>query len=80
MVLLNPKNEIVKGGITSENGYFNIPVQTGIYKIAVSYVGFISDTLDLGNVSQSKFIGEILLKQSAASIKGVEVKGSAIFL
>ncbi len=77
VVVLNTKNEIVKGGITTENGYFNIPVENGVYKIAVSFVGFISDTLDLGNVMQSKFIGEVLLKQSAESLKGIEVKGSA---
>ncbi len=77
VIIFNPKNEIVKGGITTENGYFNIPVKSGVYKIAVSFVGFISDTIEIGYVRESKFIGEVLLKQSAESLKGIEVKGNA---
>ncbi len=77
VVILDSSNVIIKGGITSKKGFFNIPIKKGDYKLAVSFIGFISDTIPLVNVHESKFIGVIFLKESNENIKGVVVKGNA---
>ncbi len=77
VVVLNDDNKIIKGGITSEKGFFNIPIEAGNYKIAISFIGFQNDTISIGTINASKFLGVFKLIPNSESLKGVSIKGNS---
>ncbi len=77
VVVLNKENKIIKGGITSEKGFFNLPVEAGEYKLAISFVGFQNDTVSIGRLNSNKFLGVFKLEPNNESLKGVEITASS---
>ncbi|MCK5846786.1 MAG: TonB-dependent receptor [Bacteroidales bacterium] len=77
VVVINNENRIIKGGITNEKGFFNIPIESGTYKLAISFVGFENDTINVGLISKDKYLGVFKLKSNIESIKGVSIKGNS---
>jgi len=71
-------DSLVTGGVTNDKGYFNLPVQSGDYKIVISNVAYESDTIETGMVYADQFLGVIKLKQSDKTLDEHQVKGSAI--
>ncbi len=61
--------------ISDENGYFEIPAPKGKYKLALRYVGFVNDTLDI-DLRRDIYLGVIKLKPDSKQLKGAEIKAS----
>ncbi len=77
VAVLNLADSLITGGITNEKGYFYIPVKPGSYKLAYSYMGYVSDTVIIGNISNSKFLGIYKMKKDLQSLDEVEVTASS---
>ena len=77
VAVLNSADSLVTGGITNDKGYFSIPVPRGRYKLAFSFVGYVPDTVDIGPVNSSRFLGIYKMKKDAQALGEVEVKASS---
>lgn len=77
VVALDGKNKIVTGGLTDDKGYFKLPLNPGQYQLVVNYIGFESDTIQIGLIRESKFIGVIKLNPVVLDIDEVNVKASS---
>jgi len=77
VAVLNMSDSLITGGITNDKGYFNIPVKQGSYKLAYSYMGYIPDTVTIGNVSNNKFLGIYKMKKDLQSLVEVEITASS---
>ena len=77
VAVLNSADSLVTGGITNDKGYFSIPVPRGRYKLAFSFVGYVPDTVELGPVNSSRFLGIYKMKKDARALGEVEVKPAA---
>ncbi len=77
VAVLNVSDSLVTGGITNDRGYFNIPVKPGRYNLVFRYVGYVPDTVALGQVNKSKFLGIYKMKRDLQSLNEVEVKASS---
>lgn len=77
VVALNAADSIVQGGITDENGFFRLPLKSGMYKLVISAYGFENDTIQTGIVREDKFLGVFKLKSSLVDMEEVEVAASS---
>ena len=77
VAVLNMADSLITGGITNEKGYFTIPVKPGSYKLAYSYMGYVPDTVTIGYVGSSKFLGIYKMKKDLQSLDEVEVTASS---
>ena len=69
------QDSLIMGAVTNDNGFFNLPLNRNNYKIIISYVGYISDTLNL-SVNEDKFLGIIKLEPNNIEMEGVTVEAS----
>ena len=77
VVVLNQKDSIITGGVTNDNGYFYIPVPSGSYKLALNYIGYKNDTVNIGSIRSDKFLGVLTLSLDSKMMDGVTVKSSS---
>ena len=71
----NLQDSLVMGAVTNDNGFFTLPLFRDNYKIIISYVGYISDTINI-TVNEDKFLGIIKLKPNEITLDGVTVEAS----
>ncbi|WP_418510011.1 TonB-dependent receptor domain-containing protein [Corallibacter sp.] len=67
------ENRIATGGITDENGKFNISVASGTYNISVEFIGFEKITLNNQNLTTDKNLGSIGLSAGSEALDEVEI-------
>lgn len=72
---LNSKDSMIVSGVTDENGYFKIPLDPGQYKCVFSQFGYLSDTTELMNLTESKFLDVFKLLPNENMIEEVKVTG-----
>lgn len=65
------KNSILAGGITDAKGYFKLELQKSNYKMVISYVGYKTDTFDLGFISSNRYLGNFELFVDNVSLNEV---------
>jgi iron complex outermembrane receptor protein len=76
VVIKDASNKTITGGITLEDGTFNISkIPEGKITITIQYIGFktVTKTIDIGNKQYDINIGEILLEEDIASLDEVTV-------
>jgi len=73
---LNRQDSLVAGGITDDNGFFRISLNPGAYRLIISFVGYVTDTMQLTVGTENKYLGTIRLKAGRAELGEVMVKGS----
>lgn len=73
VIVYNQNDSLITGGVTSDKGFFTIPLDAGTYKVVVSNIGYKPDTTQAFEISENKFLGVIKLKQDAALLKEVAV-------
>ncbi len=66
-------NKIITGGITNENGEYNIPVETGLYTISFEYIGFKTVKISGKNITKNEDLGSKYLEEDAEALEGVEI-------
>ncbi|WP_418513770.1 TonB-dependent receptor domain-containing protein [Corallibacter sp.] len=67
------ENRIATGGITDENGKFNISVASGTYNVSVEFIGFEKITLNNQNLTTDKNLGSIGLSAGSEALDEVEI-------
>lgn len=67
------ENRIATGGITDENGKFNISVTSGTYNVSVEFIGFEKITLNNQNLITDKNLGSIGLSAGSEALDEVEI-------
>ncbi|MEI8202264.1 MAG: TonB-dependent receptor [Bacteroidota bacterium] len=75
--VFNAKDSLISVAATNLNGFFNLSLDQGYYKIIMSMVGFKTDTTKLFAATADKFLGVFLLKPSVINLKEVQVKESS---
>ena len=71
VVLKNTKTQRISGGITNENGAFNILTPKGTYDISVEYISFKTIKLPVQEISSNKNLGTIKLTEDASNLDEV---------
>ena len=82
--LIDEKGEALPGGniyidgtnigiATNKDGYYNLKIQPGKYKMVVSYLGYISDTLSINMKNGENLKRNITLKQSIINLATISV-------
>lgn len=69
----NIPGKLATGGITNENGEFNVEVETGTYSISFEYIGFKSSTIEKKVISKDENFGTIYLSEDATALAEVEI-------
>jgi hypothetical protein len=77
VAVLNTSDSLITGGITNDKGYFNIPVNSGNYKLVYSYMGYMADTVAVGQVQKNRFLGIFKMEKDLQSLDEVEIKASS---
>ncbi|MEN8139167.1 MAG: TonB-dependent receptor [Bacteroidota bacterium] len=77
VTVLTPKDSIITGAVTNEDGYFFIPVNKGNYKLVLNYIGYKIDTINTVSIYSDKFLGTFSLSPDAKMMNGVTVKTSS---
>lgn len=75
-IILKSGDKIITGGITSENGSFNIDnILFGAYNFEVQYIGYKTDvqTLTLDKDHENLSLGIIGIEEDAVALEGIEV-------
>ena len=76
VILLSSQDEVVKGVISEENGFFEIKeVSQGSYKIRVSFVGFTVYDTAVFSLNSDEVLDNIVLEESTESLDEVTVVG-----
>jgi len=73
IVLKNTKTQTVSGGITDQNGSFNIKTPKGTYQINVEFISFKTINYPVQNISSNKNLGTIKLYEDSSSLDEVVV-------
>ena len=76
VVIKNDKNETVTGGITLDDGRFNITkISEGIYTLSVQYIGYktVNKPLDISRKNSKIELGIIYLEEATAELDAVTV-------
>jgi len=77
IVVYNPKDSLITGGVTDDKGFFTIPLDRGTYWLLISYTGYKKDTVAAFDLYEKKFIGVIKLEPDSLFLKEVTVKTSS---
>jgi len=72
----NQQDSLITGGISNDNGFFQVPLNPGPYNLVFSYVGYASDTLRVDVGAEARFLGIIRMKPAEAVLGEVLVTGS----
>ncbi len=75
--VLNEKDSLITGGVTDQNGFFNIPLSPGVYRFVFSFIGFNTDTTALTPVYENVFLGVIKLEPTSKTLSEVSIKESS---
>ncbi|MFH4966050.1 outer membrane beta-barrel family protein [Gaetbulibacter sp. M235] len=76
VIIKNEANETLTGGISLDDGTFNISkIPEGKAIVTIQYIGYktVTKTIDVGNKSYEINLGEILLEEEAAKLDEVTV-------
>ena len=66
-------NQLVTGGVTDENGNFELTLKSGIYNVTIEFMTFKKKTLSNQQLSSSKDFGTISLEPSTEALDEVEI-------
>lgn len=72
VALTKLNGNIITGGITNENGLFNLNVKPGNYKLIISFIGYINYEKEIA-VDGDLDIGTITLKENSNSLEEVVI-------
>jgi hypothetical protein len=79
VVLQAPDSAFVEGTTSDDNGKFAIPnVKPGDYRLAVSYIGYLTQFIALEGLKANVTLPEILMEEEAVGLNAVTVTGSAV--
>jgi outer membrane receptor protein involved in Fe transport len=73
VILKETQTKLVAGGITDENGIFNISIPKGNYEISIEYISFKSKKLPTQNLTSDTNFGTIQLSEDASSLDEVVI-------
>lgn len=73
VTIINDEDEIVTGTTTDENGLFKVKVDTGIYKINISFLGYASFERTI-TVEKNTNLGTIVLQEDVQSLNEIVLK------
>ena len=73
VILKETQTKLVAGGITDENGTFNISIPKGNYEISIEYISFKSKKLPTQNLTSDTNFGTIQLSEDASSLDEVVI-------
>ncbi|WOC40404.1 TonB-dependent receptor domain-containing protein [Polaribacter sp. HL-MS24] len=73
IILKETQTKLISGGITDENGIFNINVPKGNYEISVEYISFKRKKLPTQNLTSDTNFGVIQLSEDASSLDEVVI-------
>jgi len=73
----NNANQLIDGGITDENGIFQLSVPPNTYSISVEYIGFETLTINAKPYANSVDLGSLQLTYSIESLEGIDVIGES---
>ncbi len=71
------KDSLITGAITDDNGFFNLPLEKGNYKLLFSYTGYRPDTLKVDVKGENLFLGIIKLEPNEKQLGEVKVVSKA---
>jgi hypothetical protein len=77
VVVLDPNDSIVRGGFSDDKGFFNLPVEPGMYRMVASTYGYANDTLQTGFAQQDAFVGVFKMKADVLNLEDVKVEASS---
>lgn len=72
VALTTLNGEIITGGITDDNGTFNLNTEPGNYKLIISFIGYTNFEKEI-NLSENLDLGTIILKEDANSLDEVVI-------
>ena len=73
IILKNTKTQKISGGITDENGLFNIKTPYGNYSISIEYISFKPIKLTSQNLNADKNLGTFQLKDDTNNLNEVVI-------
>ena len=73
VVLKNTNTQKITGGITDENGLFNIQTPKGTYEISIEFISFKSIKFPVQEITSNKDFGVIKLKEDQSSLDEVVI-------
>lgn len=76
VIAFDKTDSVVSSGFTDEDGFVNLPLKKGQYKILISIMGYKPDTLKDVFVNADKFLDVYKLKRTDQNIGTVTVTGS----
>jgi hypothetical protein len=79
VVLQTPDSAFVTGSMSDDNGKFVIPkVNPGDYRLALSYIGYVTQYIALSGLKASITIPDILMEEETVGLDAVTVTASAV--
>ncbi len=75
--IYNAKDSLITGIYTDDNGWFNVPLNPGRYKIISEFIGYKPDTLMVNIRTGNEFIGTIKLNSTENQLDEVTVTGNS---
>jgi len=72
VALANLNGDIITGGITDDNGTFNLSAESGNYKLTISFIGYINFEKEI-NLNESLDLGTIILKEDTNALDEVVI-------
>ncbi|RXJ45722.1 TonB-dependent receptor domain-containing protein [Gelidibacter gilvus] len=73
VTITNSNNEIVTGTTTNENGFFLVKVDSGSYKLTISFIGY-TGVEEAISIEKDIDLGTVLLQEDAESLNEVVLK------
>lgn len=73
IILKNTKTDKISGGITDENGLFNIKTPVGNYAISIEFISFMPIKIPAQNLISDKNFGTFQLKEDTKSLDEVVI-------
>lgn len=73
VVLKNSSTKEITGGISTENGIFNIEAKKGIYNITIEFLGFKPISINNKEILKNTALGTIALDTDANNLDEVEI-------
>ncbi|WP_313791382.1 carboxypeptidase regulatory-like domain-containing protein [Lacinutrix neustonica] len=74
-IIFTSKNDAktITGGITNQNGDYNIAVKTGNYSVSIEYIGYKTVTIGDKTITKDANYGTIYLEENAEALEGIEL-------
>jgi hypothetical protein len=77
VVVLNSNDSIITGAVTDDKGYFFIPVKKDSYKLSISFIGYKTDSVNIGYIKLDKFLGTFDLSSNSKMMDGIVVESNS---